>query len=189
MEIIKDETTAWIDGQLSRRRFDPDTGPVVHYPEAFVHGGIRLRPWLVGLRLQELIDRVGEDAFQDALWHEYGLLPSEARYYMLRFVEHTAREEAERDRHMADLADPSRSLGFVYFIYGGGLVKIGYTKNDPRYRLKDLQAGSPILLSLLGYVEAPTWDERKLHRHFDALRVRGEWFRYADPLRFFIDTL
>jgi hypothetical protein len=57
---------------------------------------------------------------------------------------------------------------------GSPLVKIGYTSTDPKQRLKALQTGQPMELSLL-WSRAGDY-EGALHIRFAEYRVRGEWF-------------
>jgi len=66
---------------------------------------------------------------------------------------------------------------FVYFIQGidGGLIKIGST-SDVKSRLKTLQAGSPVLLRVLGSIEGSLTGELGLHKRLAAYRTHGEWF-------------
>lgn len=54
------------------------------------------------------------------------------------------------------------------------LVKIGHTTVNPKSRMAALQTGLPMQLSLLWFCEGDF--ESDLHVHFDAYRVRGEWF-------------
>jgi hypothetical protein len=65
----------------------------------------------------------------------------------------------------------------VYFIQGidGGLIKIGSASNV-NSRLKSLQAGSPVLLRVLGSVEGSLTGELGLHKRLAAYRAHGEWF-------------
>lgn len=65
----------------------------------------------------------------------------------------------------------------LYFIQSGdtGPVKIGRS-NDALSRLCALQTSSPVRLQLLGVVSDGGYAENKLHRHFKALRLVGEWF-------------
>lgn len=66
---------------------------------------------------------------------------------------------------------------YVYFIQEeGGLVKIGVAK-DPDRRLKDLRAGNPRELVLLGTMRGGRDVEFELHNTFASYRERGEWFR------------
>lgn len=75
----------------------------------------------------------------------------------------------------------------VYFIRGGGLVKIGYSE-CPTSRMADLQAGSPIKLELLGTIRGQRGTEEALHKKFSHLRKHGEWFRLTKEIQAFIDT-
>ena len=74
--------------------------------------------------------------------------------------------------------------GYLYFIGAreGGLVKIGITFEAPETRLRNLQTGSPILLSIVAwvYVLDPRSAELGAHQHFEVCRVRGEWFQIAE---------
>jgi hypothetical protein len=63
---------------------------------------------------------------------------------------------------------------YLIGIDGLPFVKIGRTTGNAKARMLNLQCGQPLELSLLG-----TWNgdfESDLHVHFDAYRVRGEWF-------------
>ncbi|MCC6824020.1 MAG: GIY-YIG nuclease family protein [Verrucomicrobia subdivision 3 bacterium] len=71
--------------------------------------------------------------------------------------------------------------GFVYFIRGGDLVKIGWSTN-PRLRLSQLQTASAERLRIIGVTPGTRGDERALHGTFASLRVRGEWFRACPGL-------
>jgi hypothetical protein len=75
--------------------------------------------------------------------------------------------------------------GFVYFIgpeallhreWDTALVKIGYTSNHPLDRLRALQTGSPVYLSLWAYTPGSPELERAFHEAFEPLRSHGEWF-------------
>ncbi|WP_324695475.1 GIY-YIG nuclease family protein [Novosphingobium sp. RL4] len=59
-------------------------------------------------------------------------------------------------------------------------VKIGFTKQDPRVRLKQLQTGNPMKLKLLGWFPGTQREERGLHESLAAYRIGGEWFRLDD---------
>ena len=50
-----------------------------------------------------------------------------------------------------------------------------------------MQTGNPEPMMLLGELPGGRADEADLHRRFRSFRVRGEWFRYSDELRAFID--
>lgn len=66
----------------------------------------------------------------------------------------------------------------VYFIEGGGLVKIGYTAAEsPEERLSTLQTGSPARLELLAFCDGDQSLERQLHELLADARSHNEWFR------------
>lgn len=72
---------------------------------------------------------------------------------------------------------PQSVMGWVYFIRcEAGPIKIGWS-SDMRKRLEMLQNMSPFTLELLGQVRAPKIAERRIHRHFDEIRLHGEWFK------------
>lgn len=71
--------------------------------------------------------------------------------------------------------------GYVYFIRGGDLVKIGWSTN-PRLRLSQLQTASAERLRMVCAMPGSREDERALHVQFATLRVRGEWFRACPGL-------
>lgn len=83
----------------------------------------------------------------------------------------------------------------VYFIgeedSGFCRIKIGVAK-DIEKRRSNLQTGNSSSLRLLGWIKADAAFEleRRLHHHFDATRVRGEWFAIepADILPLLIDA-
>lgn len=72
---------------------------------------------------------------------------------------------------------------FVYFIGCGKnyqYIKIGVS-NSPNKRLLELQTANPLKLTLIHF--EPMNSERhayhveaRLHKRFDSLRIRGEWF-------------
>jgi hypothetical protein len=75
----------------------------------------------------------------------------------------------------------------TYFIQSenGGPIKIGKTKGSPYRRLKGIQTSHPEQLKLLGWIEEDC--EENLHRHFSAIRIRGEWFSATTELLHYID--
>jgi hypothetical protein len=74
------------------------------------------------------------------------------------------------------------SIGFIYFVRAGDLVKIGWTAGNPWDRLRNLQTSNGARLELLATVEGTRADERKLHAAFRALRTHGEWFALSGRL-------
>lgn len=76
--------------------------------------------------------------------------------------------------------------GWVYFIRGGDVVKIGFAK-EVGDRLPKLQTGSPVRLTFLLGIEAKQESEGEFHRRFAAYRTQGEWFRMEGALSDFLD--
>lgn len=70
-------------------------------------------------------------------------------------------------------ASPGTPHTYLIGADGSPLVKIGYA-SDPRKRLKSLQTGQPMTLSLLW--TQPGNYESALHQRFAEHQVRGEWF-------------
>lgn len=71
--------------------------------------------------------------------------------------------------------------GNVYFIGCNGMgIKIGYTKNDPIKRLKQLQTGCPYKLELLYVIDGASRDtEAYYHRYFSSVyNIQNEWYDY-----------
>jgi hypothetical protein len=66
--------------------------------------------------------------------------------------------------------------GYVYFVDGGHLTKIGFSTSPPTKRVASLQTGSPIKCVLWGYARGGFDLERILHKRFGHCRRDGEWF-------------
>lgn len=71
----------------------------------------------------------------------------------------------------------------VYFLgpVDGDTVKIGHTR-DLETRWRELQAGNPEKLSLLGFAPGGRVEEARFHQRFAADRIRGEWFKRSPAL-------
>jgi hypothetical protein len=78
----------------------------------------------------------------------------------------------------------------VYFIEAltSGFVKIGYSQN-PQERLKSLQNGVPFELVIIKTIKGTAEDEREIHRRFYKHRVRGEWYKFNQEIKDFIDEM
>lgn len=75
--------------------------------------------------------------------------------------------------------------GEVYFISDGDCIKIGYS-GSALVRFRDIQIGSSRELRLLGYTPGTMDDEQRLHRMFNHIHVRGEWFKATPRLLEFV---
>jgi hypothetical protein len=71
----------------------------------------------------------------------------------------------------------------VYFVGGEtGPVKIGWTQQPIKARLKCVQNGSPVKLYVLATKPANRIQEKWYHRQFAAHRLHGEWFERTPEL-------
>lgn len=64
-------------------------------------------------------------------------------------------------------------------------IKIGKTKNDPEQRLSSLKTSNPSL-NILHVFPAEQYSEEELHKRFDDLHYKLEWFHYTKILKFFL---
>lgn len=103
------------------------------------------------------------------------------------------------------LRDAAEALGFdcgptkypappnghiVYFVGGAdGPVKIGWTQQPIKERLKCIQNGSPVKLRVLATQLAVRQREAWYHRMFADFRLHGEWFERTPELLAEIDRL
>lgn len=76
---------------------------------------------------------------------------------------------------------------YIYFIRAGDMVKIGVSV-DPSKRFEALQTGCPIKCELVHIEYGGIEREAHHHQRFAELREHGEWFRYEDALRTFLDA-
>lgn len=76
----------------------------------------------------------------------------------------------------------------VYFVQSGDFIKIGYSKNVSE-RLVTMQTGSPTELILIATIPGSVITEERIHRLFERLYHRGEWFRRTPQLMAYIDWL
>lgn len=78
----------------------------------------------------------------------------------------------------------------VYFVeaVGTNRIKIGITKNI-NSRLSSLECNSPYKLNLIyafpGYISK----EKEIHKRFEHLRIKGEWFKYTNEVKQYILNL
>lgn len=71
----------------------------------------------------------------------------------------------------------------VYFLHAPAvnLVKIG-TSFDPERRLQEVRLISPVEVRLIGVIRGDYKTEGDLHKRFEGLRARGEWFHATEAL-------
>jgi hypothetical protein len=99
-------------------------------------------------------------------------------------------EAPERDREEG--RGSALEQAGVYFILTADeqFVKIGYSARVVR-RLGQIQVIGPGTKDarLLGYMPGSFSTERWLHQKFSNFRDSGEWFRYSDEVRTFVESL
>lgn len=75
----------------------------------------------------------------------------------------------------------------IYFIRQNDEVKIGYTESDPKGRLSQIQVGNPFDLTMILLIDGDVKVEKELHERFTDLHIRGEWFKFEEPIKEFIE--
>jgi len=75
----------------------------------------------------------------------------------------------------------------VYFARSSDYVKIGFTRGSVQSRVRAIHYASPSNVELLGSIPGSNWLERALHFQFRHLRVKGEWFQFAEDIQHFLD--
>jgi hypothetical protein len=75
----------------------------------------------------------------------------------------------------------------VYFVGASHFVKIGFSRALDE-RLHKMRTDVPFEIEILHFEPGTAAEEKKLHRRFAAIRVRGEWFRRSPELLAFIDA-
>lgn len=68
----------------------------------------------------------------------------------------------------------------IYLVQNEEFLKIGYTENLEE-RLKEYNTHNPNF-ELIGYREGTKEFEKFLHKRFENLKTRNEWFRYSEEL-------
>lgn len=78
----------------------------------------------------------------------------------------------------------------IYFIETIGVpcVKIGVTRGNSEHRLTLIATGCPLDIRVLGTMPGGFRLEKDIHRQFNHLRIRGEWFHLTRELRKFIQS-
>ena len=127
---------------------------------------------------------VGKDKVRDLI--------KELELFIARFPENVIKENhrVAENRMNGDYSDYNYDTaetspkpykdkkGYVYFVSdGNGYVKIGKTKNM-KVRMGEYTQlpKKPKVINVLPVIDCAV-TEKFLHNHFDAKRVRGEWFR------------
>ena len=82
-----------------------------------------------------------------------------------------------KEHYLEKYEPATKGLDYVYAVLAKEVnkVKIGITKS-PEKRLGGLQTGSPIELTMLGYIVGNKQLEDAIHDHLSDHRSHGEWF-------------
>ena len=72
----------------------------------------------------------------------------------------------------------TNNVGFIYFLYDGNSVKVGFTTKAPEERLNEIQTGNPNKLKLIGHFPGTIRDEKEVHKRWEVVKAKGgsEWF-------------
>lgn len=111
----------------------------------------------------------------DGRWYSF----EEAVEWSIRFA--AARPDAPKraEKHgtaRARRAVPMNRKGFVYFLWSGARIKIGFSTR-PVARIQSLAAAGPDEVHFMAAIEGTRADEKMLHESLASHRVNGEWFR------------
>ncbi len=135
--------------------------------------------------------RIGVCAATVRRWIAGGLVETEPRGPKRKLVRLSSidRFEAPRPARRLHTVAPLPPVSGVYFIRGGGAVKIGKS-DDVEVRLSTLRLSSPVHLELCGVVPAlpgvSLEIEKRLHERFAAHRTHGEWFTDCAEIQAYI---
>jgi hypothetical protein len=123
---------------------------------------------------------VGKDLIHnDGRWYSI----EEARSYAEQHIA-LAREAGKNIVTHRVLRTPragTKSGGFIYFLWSGNHIKIGYSA-DPLRRLAELSTSLPLGVRSLVCVPGTVRDERRLHHALKLHRRKGEWFAATLPV-------
>lgn len=88
-----------------------------------------------------------------------------------------------------DLAreDPDLKTHVVYFMYGAGRIKIGFTTNLVE-REDGIGNQCPIPIYVIGSIPGGKITEFRKHHQFADARIYGEWFSLSPALHEFLDA-
>lgn len=79
-------------------------------------------------------------------------------------------------------------IEYTYFIqqHNGGNIKIGFTRQEPKRRLSELQTANSHPLCIVGLIVGN--HEKRLHKKFANIKVNGEWYKNSVELVDYIKT-
>ncbi len=109
---------------------------------------------------------------------------------LFHFVNLKMRGFIELIKESSEISGQKR--GYVYFLLwqDKNLVKIG-NSNNPKRRIMEIRTQIFGTADLLKAVETenPSRDEKEYQKIFHHLKVKGEWFKYDNNLKNFIEKL
>jgi hypothetical protein len=75
----------------------------------------------------------------------------------------------------------------IYFVKGGGYIKIGFSKSESsfKYRMSDFKTSCPFELEIINKIEGGVEEERNIMNYFIDFHCRGEWFYYDESIENF----
>jgi hypothetical protein len=106
-------------------------------------------------------------------------------YIRVRLAEKKNEGPTEVAKYINERVDEEIQNCRVYFIDNGDYVKIGYTMNL-NGRLSSLRCGSPYDVQVLLAIPGNYAKESELHKRFNHLHHRREWFKKGPDLMQFI---
>lgn len=92
------------------------------------------------------------------------------------------------ERRSKEREDDPHKVGWVYFLWAGRNVKIGFS-TSPHRRLAELSTMGGSTIKRVVVVRGSMADEKRLHRRFAVCRQHGEWFFANDPMKEFLDEV
>lgn len=135
------------------------------------------------IRDRKLYELRGETDFYVYCAKRWGMRPGRVNQYLNYDCSSDISTPITADGH-----NNPQKQSYVYFIDAGDLVKIGTTK-DISKRLYTLQTGSPVRLTMIGFIAGTEKDEKELHARFSSYRSHGEWFnKSADLINYIKDV-
>lgn len=102
--------------------------------------------------------------------------------FFIGFLEHCASPETLKRIEEAKQKRKDTSVVYFYADIKKKAVKIG-TSVQLEQRLNTLQNSNPNKLTLLNVIPGDCKIESEWHKHFQQLRLHGEWFTLTDDLR------
>lgn len=133
--------------------------------------------WVPGPTLRSRGWRGKDLRAEDGSWLPY----AEAMTAALRLNEKVAASLGSQFAAAPRLDKKALDRGFVYFIWAGEQIKIGFSRN-PFARARSLSTGVPAPVSAIAGVPGSRQDEARMHKAFHRWHRHGEWFEACPEL-------